>query len=933
MGKMEKTKTWWGEKWLYHVEFFYDDNFLRDGRRILKNNNIKKFEIIDSTVYAKIRTGGYYRKYCDLHFTLNKFNDYEIQNILGIIKDNPLFLSDLLNNELSYEFYEKLLERNIDIFPSYFRYLDGECSCYEWGSLCSHELAVLQFLALEIDKDPLLLFKIQGCDLLKLLGIDEDLNRIKIGEEVFNVDDSRIDDITANFVDFSKIPDLYDEIFFLFNEESIFFKKNFKNILSKIYKALPNSLIKDVDKYTRQDSGKYYNSYDEIEDNSVFSGDEEDYDQWFEEIFLNKWKLPNQWGQFKLHINKKYEISYLKNGNWSYIRRLISPEEIFSFFTELSQSSITKFNPDIQFFNLIYHFSLELIKKHAFVPELSMSGGMFYIRWVPAIFNRNISEIIDALAIDCPDNLVKFKNKRISKKSQVISVVNIFIKGYLSIYFRKFSPKYLKNDIDEDIFKLFFFDGIKVKNNQSNAKSINQWISKFNFNSDYRDLYFVIEEVEDSFKLDIKVNDELNSIKDIIDNTDDINLKITLLKDLYIINELLPEYVDLLMKNEEFILDIDDFSDFFTDTLPLFELIGINIILPKSLNKQLKPYITLNLYSNPKTESFISFKDITEFDWKVQVGDDAYDLEEFKQITKDSKGLVKFTNNYVLLNKNEVNSLIKTMSKLPAKLTEQDLMHSMLAGEFRQAKVNMDNKLNDLISDMLKFEPVDIPESLNANLRNYQETGFSWLVQNVKTGFGSILADDMGLGKTLEVLTAIQYFKDQNMIKKAKILIVAPTGLLTNWQKEIEKFTPNLTSFIYHGTTREFPKEEYDIYLTSYGIIRREYELFNKKKWFLIVVDEAQNIKNPQAKQTRAIKSIKSTHKIAMTGTPVENRLSDYWSIFDFINKGYLTNLARFRKNYILPIEKEQNLHILDNFKKITSPFILRRVKSDKNII
>ena len=180
MARKHITKTWWGEKWLYHVEYLYSDTFLRDGRRIIKNNNIVKLEIIDSTVYAKVIGGSYYRKYNNLHFTLNKFNDYEIQNILGIIKENPLILSDLLNNKLSHDFYEKLLERNIDIFPSYFRYLEGECDCYEGGPLCSHELAVLQYLAFQIDKDPLLLFKLQGCDLLKILNIDEDLNRIKI---------------------------------------------------------------------------------------------------------------------------------------------------------------------------------------------------------------------------------------------------------------------------------------------------------------------------------------------------------------------------------------------------------------------------------------------------------------------------------------------------------------------------------------------------------------------------------------------------------------------------------------------------------------------------------------------------------------------------------------------------------------------------------
>ena len=211
--------------------------------------------------------------------------------------------------------------------------------------------------------------------------------------------------------------------------------------------------------------------------------------------------------------------------------------------------------------------------------------------------------------------------------------------------------------------------------------------------------------------------------------------------------------------------------------------------------------------------------------------------------------------------------------------------------------------------------------------------GYEWLVQNIKTGFGSILADDMGLGKTLQVLTTIQYLKEQGHLEKEKVLVIAPTSLLTNWQEEIRRFTPDLTSYIFHGTHRRFTKTKYDVYLTSYGVVRSDIAKFKKQKWFLVVVDEAQNIKNPNTKQTKAVKSIKSKHKIAMSGTPVENRLSEYWSIFDFTNKGYLTTLKKFRQNYIIPIEKEKSQDILENFRQITKPFILRRLKSDKNII
>ena len=337
--------------------------------------------------------------------------------------------------------------------------------------------------------------------------------------------------------------------------------------------------------------------------------------------------------------------------------------------------------------------------------------------------------------------------------------------------------------------------------------------------------------------------------------------------------------------------------------------------------------------SNQNEKSYITFNDLTNFNWKVAIGNTTCTLNEFRQLSEKSKGLVKIANEFVMLDESEVKSLIKQIDKLPEKLNKQDLMKALLGGEIKDADVNIDDELDELVSNMLNFDQVNVPQAVTANLRPYQETGYSWLVQNVKSGFGSILADDMGLGKTLQVLTTIQYFKDEGLLEKEKVLVIAPTSLLTNWQQEIRKFTPDLTSYIYHGVGRRFPKKDYDIYLTSYGIIRRDFKEFNKNKWFLVVIDEAQNIKNPDTKQTKAVKSIKAKHKIAMSGTPVENRLSEYWSIFDFINKGYLNSIKQFRKNYIIPIEKERDLDVLDNFKHITQPFLLRRLKTDKSII
>ena len=163
--------------------------------------------------------------------------------------------------------------------------------------------------------------------------------------------------------------------------------------------------------------------------------------------------------------------------------------------------------------------------------------------------------------------------------------------------------------------------------------------------------------------------------------------------------------------------------------------------------------------------------------------------------------------------------------------------------------------------------------------------------------------------------------------------MVVPTTLLTNWQKEMNRFAPALRWHTYHGSQRSFPDDVFDVLLTTYGIVRSDAKKLADIKWHSIVIDEAQNIKNPGTAQTKALKKLKSDIRIAMSGTPVENRLSEYWSIMDFTNKGYLGSLKPFLKEYSYPIEVEQDQHQLEKFKRVMSPFILRRLKTDKRII
>lgn len=229
-----------------------------------------------------------------------------------------------------------------------------------------------------------------------------------------------------------------------------------------------------------------------------------------------------------------------------------------------------------------------------------------------------------------------------------------------------------------------------------------------------------------------------------------------------------------------------------------------------------------------------------------------------------------------------------------------------------------------------------VPKTINASLREYQLIGFNWLKTLDEYGVGGILADDMGLGKTVQVLCAICSYLEENTKTKKPTLIVCPSSLCLNWQNEIEKFTNNINSLIIHGTLEERQKQiatipEFNIIITSYELLKRDIEEYKKYNYEFkyIIADEAQYIKNNNTQNAKAIKNINAETRYALTGTPIENSLSELWSIFDFIMPGYLFSYRKFKELYETPIVKENNELAMQKLKKLIEPFVLRRIKSE----
>jgi SNF2 family DNA or RNA helicase len=344
----------------------------------------------------------------------------------------------------------------------------------------------------------------------------------------------------------------------------------------------------------------------------------------------------------------------------------------------------------------------------------------------------------------------------------------------------------------------------------------------------------------------------------------------------------------------------------------------------------------------------------------VAIGDETISEDEFEQLAGLKVPLVQVRGQWVELRPEDVETAIEFFKKKhgSGEMTLGEAMQLGLGAGSEDVEtevglpvvdVEAEGWLEDMLSSLsegegVKVTPVKTPKTFNGKLRPYQVKGVSWLAYLNKFGLGACLADDMGLGKTIELIALLLHErsgagKRGKKFSLAPTLLICPMSVVGNWQKEVERFAPSLKVMVHHGadrlTGKKFAREakKNDLVICTYALAHRDEDTLSEVHWQHVVLDEAQNIKNPAAKQTQAIKKLKAAHRIALTGTPVENRLSELWSIMDFLNPGYLKSAQHFRTNFALPIEKYRKKERAEILRRIIQPFVLRRVKTDPKVI
>ncbi|WP_010278446.1 DEAD/DEAH box helicase [Paenibacillus senegalensis] len=406
-------------------------------------------------------------------------------------------------------------------------------------------------------------------------------------------------------------------------------------------------------------------------------------------------------------------------------------------------------------------------------------------------------------------------------------------------------------------------------------------------------------------------------------------------------------------------LSHDEAWDFLTGgSLRLAEA-GFAVFLPAWWDRvrRMKPRVKARLSSSAApspAEPLLGTEQLMQFDWRLALGEVEMEEKDFLQLVEQNRRLIQFRGNWVLVDPAWLRKIRETMEGIRRKkglsfrdVLELHLKHTLydpndeedpLGGELR-IELELNEQLEPLIRQLQRESAVPLiepPSLFRGSLRPYQLEGASWMLFLRRFGLGGCLADDMGLGKTIQWITYLLHVKEHERVGQPSLLI-CPTSVLGNWQKELQRFAPDLRIGLHYGVHRlkgeAFKQgvQQADLVLTSYNLAHIDLDELESVEWDSVCLDEAQNIKNPQTKQAMAVRRLESRHRIALTGTPVENRLTELWSIFHFLNPGFFGSLRQFSTTFATAIDNKET-EATHKLQRLIRPFLLRRVKKDPAI-
>ena len=377
---------------------------------------------------------------------------------------------------------------------------------------------------------------------------------------------------------------------------------------------------------------------------------------------------------------------------------------------------------------------------------------------------------------------------------------------------------------------------------------------------------------------------------------------------------------------------------------PRLEAAGVRVLLPAFWGKRATAKVrgVAKPVQTAITPAGLEVKNLVNIDWNLVLGDSKVDLATLAKLAAAKAPVVLHKGQWIAFDPEQVRRALLTLNKqvaLAKDVSPIELMRLAASSELSLDTAD-ESWINDLLNGLPddKLEEIHEPPSFTGTLRPYQRRGLGWLAFLNRLGLGGCLADDMGLGKTAQLLALLAHERVANS-SVGPTLVVCPLSVIRNWETESARFTPQLRVMTHHGGDRLHGEilsatiAKHDLVITTYALVGRDLDDLGRLTWQRVVADEAQHVKNNHTAAARALRKFRAHHKIALTGTPVENRLSELWSVCDLVNPGLLGNATEFRESFAVPIERHKDADKTDELRNLVQPFLLRRSKADRALV
>ena len=989
MARSKYGATPWGAWFIEVLDGYQMGARLDRGKTYANTGKVLSVHIDQGKAEAKVK--GNYQPYYRVVIEFPPLK--ETEQVYRMIEEDPALLSRIAAGELPESFLQKLKKAGVNLIPTRWQDMERSCTCPDWGDPCKHMAALYYIIAKEIDADPAVLFRLRGMDIAARFGklavreipppfVITAAKKTKRGDAM---DAAPPDRAAITEAALGEIPHCGELISSLLPPDPPFSDRNFAFALAEFYhRAAGAELWQDADDAHNAETIEHRFSRSRwalLCDNPA-PGAELMLEETDVRGHRHTHTVFEAWQHFCAFANDDGGSEYVFLFYLFKFLSLLVRACAFIPFVLLKDGTLR-----------IIWKPYDAIPQtaRALGAIAALEPGMLLLQTTPQKNNTRADgkSVVDLLASAFLNEWVRrswfarqqtagssehrllldvfFQSERMAVNTPALRPIPLAVDRWLSVLHINFSEwnyQFIVKQIKGGGTRHWDSIALSPPTRQpvrhsdtiapASCATPSAGSSIISANADYHDggscpppqrPHSAANETEDAsdwesagihFALSIDVllahNDgsviktplaKIASGKKSGLAQDDV---ISILRAPTALSNYLPE-IRTLMTHNAVTLSEARLASFLESAAPLLGRLGIAVHLPKALSRELKPHLVLQTTTKGGGAliNYLDLDSLLEWKWQIAIGDRIIDQKEFEKLIKQKRALVRFRDGFVKIDAEELAALLKKARE------DSPGVNEFLKAHFSgSSALSFDAEgIMQRLFEERRFEP---PAALDASLRPYQLRGYNWACSLLMAGFGCVLADDMGLGKTVQAIAVLLRLSQEGLLLHG-CLIVAPAALLENWEKELVRFAPSLGVMRYHGAGRALRRKKAQVFLTTYQTAARDSAKLEQEVFSLLIVDEAHLMKNAETRMARAVKKLRPQFRLALSGTPVENRLEDLRSLFDFILPGYLGSAAAFKQEYRYPIEALRQREKADALQKITAPFLLRRLKTDKSII